>query len=113
MDRPAALALAEHLGARGKGDRQDLAVYLVGLLLSRLARTGAGHPPGAEAAPGEGDMLRRLAPDAAAGRAWATLQAEITDRLGRGLAVNLDPPTLILDTLVRINEAAGQNAVRA
>jgi DNA polymerase-3 subunit delta' len=113
MDRPAALALAEQAGARGKGDRQDLAVFLIGLLLSRLARTGAGHPPRLEAAPGEGEVLRRLSPDAHAGRAWAALQGEVSDRLARGLAVNLDPPTLILDTLVRINEAAGPNAVRA
>lgn len=113
MDRPAALALAETMGARGKADRQEMGVYLVGLLLSRLARSGAGHPPAAEAAPGEFGVLQRLAPGAGAARGWAALQSELGDRLGRGLAVNLDPPTLILDTLVRINEAAGSNAVRA
>lgn len=113
MDRTAALALADRIGARGKSDRHEMGVYLVGLLLGRLARTGAGHPPAAEAAPGEFEMLRRLSPDAAAARGWAGLQSDLGDRLGRGLAVNLDPPTLILDTLVRINEAAGSHAVRA
>jgi DNA polymerase-3 subunit delta' len=113
MDREAAVKLAEHMGARGQGERQELAVYLVGLLLGRLARTGAGHPPAAEAARGEAAMLHRLAPDARAGQGWAAHQSELTARLAQGLAVNLDPATLILDTMLRINEAAGALAVRA
>ncbi|MGI1660656.1 DNA polymerase III subunit delta' [Palleronia sp. KMU-117] len=113
MDREAAVKLADHIGARGQGERQELAVYLVGLLLGRLARCGAGHPPMAEAAPDEAALLRRLSPDAAAGRHWAALQSNLTARLGQGLAVNLDPATLILDTMIRINEAAGPLSVRA
>jgi DNA polymerase-3 subunit delta' len=113
MDREAAVKLADHVGARGQGERQDLAVYLVGLLLGRLARSGAGHPPAAEAAPGEAALLRRLSPGATAGRHWAALQSDLTARLGQGLAVNLDPATLILDTMIRINEAAGPLSVRA
>jgi DNA polymerase-3 subunit delta' len=113
MDREAAVKLAEHMGARGQGERQELAVYLVGLLLGRLARTGAGHPPAAEAARGEAEMLARLSPDARAGQAWAAHQSDLTARLAQGLAVNLDPATLILDTMLRINEAAGALAVRA
>ncbi len=113
MDREAVVKLAEHMGARGQGERQELAVYLVGLLLGRLARTGAGHPPAAEAARGEAAMLARLSPDARAGQAWAAHQSDLTARLAQGLAVNLDPATLILDTMLRINEAAGALAVRA
>ena len=113
MDREAAVKLADHMGARGQGERQELAIYLVGLLLGRLARAGAGHPPAAEAARGEAAMLARLSPDARAGQAWAAHQSDLTARLAQGLAVNLDPATLILDTMLRINEAAGALAVRA
>jgi DNA polymerase-3 subunit delta' len=58
-------------------------------------------------------MLARLSPDARAGQAWAAHQSDLTARLAQGLAVNLDPATLILDTMLRINEAAGALAVRA
>jgi DNA polymerase-3 subunit delta' len=113
MDRPSALALADRAAARGATERLDLTFFLIDLAIARLARSGAGHPPAAEAAPGEAALLRRLSPDPAAARIWADLQTRLSARTAHGRAVNLDPATLILDTLVRINETAGQIAPRA
>ena len=50
--------------------------------------------------------LARLSPDPAAARQWATLQQELSARAGHALAVNLDPATLILDMVLKMNETA-------
>ncbi len=109
LDRPRALALAEAAAQRNAGDRFRLLLDLTNILLARLARTGAsGLPPSPEAAPCEADLLCRLAPDAARGRAWATVAAEISGRTRHGLAVNLDPAALVLDTVFRIQDVAAR-----
>ncbi|MFP4326783.1 MAG: DNA polymerase III subunit delta', partial [Paracoccaceae bacterium] len=48
----------------------------------------------------------RLAPTPEAGRRWAGLAQEVSDRLAHGLAVNLDPAALILDTVLKIKDRA-------
>ncbi len=112
LDRPAAVKLAEEAAVRGREARRDLMLELLELLLARLARAGAGHPPPFEAAPGEGDLLARLAPDPAAGRRWAELQQALSDRARQGLAVNLDASGLILDMVLKINETAAEILAR-
>ncbi|PYE80857.1 DNA polymerase III subunit delta' [Pseudoroseicyclus aestuarii] len=106
LDRPALLKLADSAGARGAEARFDLMIDLIGLLLSRAARAGAMGPPAREGAPGEARLLARIAPDAAAARRWAGLEQELTARARSGRAVNLDPSALILDTLLKIEQAA-------
>ena len=105
LNRAAAVALADAAGGRNAGVR-DLTLRLIDLCLIRLARTGAGHPPAAEAAPGESAQLARLAPDPDAGRRWATLQQALSTRGAHGVAVNLDPSSLILDMLLKVNDTA-------
>ena len=111
MDREGVLRLAEDAAGRGNEGRRDLTVTLLGTVLSRLAVTGAIGPPEAEAAPGEAEVLRRLAPGPAAGRIWAEAEAELGPRARRALAVNLDPALVLLDTMRRIDETAAR-AVR-
>lgn len=107
FDRAAALKLAETAAARGAEARRDLLFELIDLLLSRLARTGAtGLAPGAEAAPQEAATLARLAPDQTMGRAWAQVAQETGARSRHGIAVNLDPAALVLDTLIKISQTA-------
>jgi DNA polymerase-3 subunit delta' len=65
-----------------------------------------------EAAPGEGALLARLAPDPMAGRAWANLHQSLGARARHGRAVNLDPAALLLDMILRIDETAGRLAAR-
>lgn len=110
LDRPAALALAGEVTARGAESRRDLLLSLVDIALARLARTGAGVPPGAATGPAEARLLARLAPGPAASRAWAELSHDTGARAATALAVNLDPAGIILDILLKINETAGRLA---
>lgn len=108
LDRPRALRLAEAAAARGATDRLALIMGLTDLLLARLARSGATrHPPRIEAAPGEAALMARLAPGPAQARAWADAAQTISARAVHGRAVNLDPASLVLDTVFRIQKTAG------
>ncbi|MGI3212486.1 DNA polymerase III subunit delta' [Roseovarius tibetensis] len=107
LDQARALKLADSVAARGAEERRDLLFALVDLFMTRLARTGAlGAPPIVEAAPGEAALLSRLAPDAGRARAWADCAQEIGARARHGRAVNLDPASLVLDTVFRIQQTA-------
>ena len=107
MDRARALKLAEAAAQRGAEVRLELLFTLIDTLLARLARTGAtGAPPAVEAAPNEAATLTRLSPDPMHGRRWAELSQEISARSRHGLAVNLDPAALVLDTLLKMGDCA-------
>ncbi|MBB3996061.1 DNA polymerase-3 subunit delta' [Sulfitobacter undariae] len=107
MDRARALKMAELAAARGGEAKRDLLFTLIDLLLSRLARTGAmGTPPQPQAAMGEADILMRLSPTPHQARIWADLAAEIGGRARHGIAVNLDPAALVLDTFFKMAKAA-------
>lgn len=110
MDRAAALALAEGASGRGSEGRRDLTVRLIETALGRLALAGVAGPL-PPAAADEAATFGRLAPGPGAARVWAEAQAGLGDRLRQGLAVNLDPATLLLDILRRIDETAAR-AVR-
>ncbi|MDA0961701.1 MAG: DNA polymerase III subunit delta', partial [Proteobacteria bacterium] len=71
-----------------------------------LARTGAQGTPLPEAAPGEAAAFARLAPDAVAARSWTDAAQRITARARHGLAVNLDPAALVLDTVLTLAKPA-------
>jgi DNA polymerase-3 subunit delta' len=108
LDRARALRLADGVAQRGAETRRELLFSLLDLCLARLARTGAtGTPPATEAVPGEAALLARLAPDAARARLWAQVSQEVGARARHGLAVNLDPASLVLDTVFRMKQTAG------
>lgn len=111
-DRPRALKLSTLATGAANADRYDLILHLFDLFLTRLARTGAGLPPAAEAAPNEAAILSRLSPGGPAARAWAATQQELSAAAQHGRAVNLDPSALILDMVFRINETADAVAAR-
>lgn len=107
MDRARAIKLAEAAAQRGAEEKLALLFTLIDLLLSRLARTGAtGTPPAVEAASGEAQLLQRLSPNPNQGRVWAQVAQEISARAQHGMAVNLDPAALVLDTLFKMGDAA-------
>ena len=111
FDAARAQALADTAAARGGEERRVLLHHLIDLALSRLARAGVtGAGPSAEAAPGEAEVLARLAPDARSGRIWAQAAEEIGARLRHGEAVNLDPAAMILDTVFKLQSIAGGQA---
>ncbi|MGV6810618.1 MAG: DNA polymerase III subunit delta' [Brevirhabdus sp.] len=105
LDRGVAVKLAESAAQRGGEAKLDLLLSLMDLLLSRLARAGAGVPM-AEAAPGEAALFARLCPGPDAARGWAELAQELSARAGHGRAVNLDPAAMILDMVFRIDQKA-------
>ncbi len=108
LDRPRAIALAESVAARGREERLDLLFALMDLAVFRLARTGVtGTPPVIEAARNEARVMSRLAPTPMAGRAWAALAQSSGDRARHGRAVNIDPAALVLDSLLRLRDCAG------
>ena len=82
------------------------------IFLSRLARSGIMGPPKPEAASGESALFSRLSPHANAARSWADAQATLGARARRGRAVNLDPAALLIDMILKIDQTAGQLALR-
>ncbi|MFL4471611.1 DNA polymerase III subunit delta' [Tateyamaria armeniaca] len=106
LDRARALALADSAGARGADAKLDLLYTLIDIALSRLSRTGAGHPPSVEAANGEAATFARLAAQPATARAWAETAQTALERARHGRAVNLDPGALVLDTLFKLSDTA-------
>jgi DNA polymerase-3 subunit delta' len=112
LDRPRALALAEAGAGRGAEASFDLILRLVDLFLARLARAGVTGGPPPEAAPGEAALIARLAPDATAALVWADLAQSLSARARRGRAVNLDPASLLMDMVLKIDETAGTLAPR-
>ena len=112
MDRPRLLAFAETGSGKGNEPRFDLALTLMDLLLARLARAGTLGTTPPEACPGEAALLARLSPDPWAARQWADLAQSLSARARRGKAVNLDPAALLMDSLLKIDEMAGQLAQR-
>ena len=109
VDRQQALAIAESFGARGQGEKFALLLDLIDLFLARVARAGV---VGATQStfPNEAKLFQRLATDPWRARRWAELQQELGQRARRGNAVNLDPSALILDIVLRINQAAANMA---
>ncbi|ARO15447.1 DNA polymerase III subunit delta [Ketogulonicigenium robustum] len=105
FDRPRARALTTAVTARGADGKLALLVDLIDLFLSRAARAGILGAPLPEAAPDEAALLHRLSPHNGAARLYADLQQTLSAKVRQGLAVNLDPAMLILDTLLQIEDA--------
>ena len=108
LDRALALKLAEATAGKSGDLAFDLTLSLLDRALARLARQGAMGLPLPEIVPGEARTLARLAPDAAAARAWADLSANLTARARRGRAVNLDPAALTFDMFLDLDRTAAQ-----
>lgn len=106
LDRVQALAFAEAGAGRGAEAQFDLIVMLMDLFLARLARAGTRGLAPPEAAPGEAALIARLAPSPWAAREWASLAQSLGLRARRGRSVNLDPAALLMDMLLKIDEAA-------
>jgi DNA polymerase-3 subunit delta' len=106
LDRPAAIRLAESCIGKNSEPRFSHLLDLLDLFLSRAARAGLFGEPPVQGAPGESRLLARLSPHDAAARAWAALQQDLSTRVRHGKAVNLDPSSLILDMLWRIEDTA-------
>lgn len=106
IDRPAALRLADSCVGRTADVRFGMTLDLIDLFLSRAARAGLLGPPATQGAPGEARLLARIAPNDVMARKWAQLQQDLSQRSRHGRAVNLDPASLILDIIFKIEDTA-------
>jgi DNA polymerase-3 subunit delta' len=107
MDRTRAIRIANACVGRGNEANYALTLDLIFILLARLSRYGAGHGGAqTEAAPNEARMLADRANGPKEARAWAQLSAELTERTNHARAVNLDPSSVILDMLLKIDQTA-------
>ena len=111
-NRTAVLRLAESCAARGADTHYGLTLDLIDQFIARAARTGLFGVPSMQAAPNEARLLARLSPNDHAARAWARLQQDLTGRVRRGRAVNLDPASLILDMIFKIEHTARSVAAK-
>ena len=104
--RPKALALGEACAGRGAEVRYSLTRRLISLALTRMARQGATGQAAPQAAPGEAETFARLSPTPSAARAWAELAQQLEARASHAAAVNVDPASVILDTLLALEKQA-------
>lgn len=106
LDRQKAIALADSITGKANEPRYDLLLGLIELFLARLARAGLVGPPVPEGAPGEAELMARLAPDGAAAMKWASLHQSLGARARHGKGVNLDPAALVMDMVLEMTAAA-------
>lgn len=106
MDRQRAIKLAESCAGRGSETRFGLTLDLLDQFLSRLASTGIRGEPNAQGAAGEARLLARLSPHNHAAREWAKAAQTLGASARRAKSVNLDPASLILDMLFKIETVA-------
>jgi len=106
MDRPTAIHLAESCTSKAGAARYDVAIRLIGVLMHRIASAGVFGPPKIAVSPAEASLLTRLAPSVHAARGWADLAQTLSERAAHARAVNLDPASVILDMLLKIDQMA-------
>lgn len=103
VDRAGMTALANACAARKDADRYRLVLSLIETLIARLARAAAtGHRPD-EAAPGEADLIARVAGKPAQAVLWADALARVSASARHAVAVNLDPAQCVIDTMLELD----------
>ena len=65
-----------------------------------------GHTSADQILAEEKEIFRKLCPNSIVAAKWAELAQTQSKSLKHGLAVNLDPGSLILDTIFRIEDCA-------
>ena len=109
MDRDKVLSFANAYAGKSASDDFETLIAMVEILIARLARSGAtGQPLAQTVSDQEFEIFQKLCPTPALARKWADLNHEISSRLRHGRAVNLDPVSMILDTLFKVEECAAR-----
>jgi DNA polymerase-3 subunit delta' len=107
LNQSAALKLAESFGGQANSERFDLLIDLIEYILGQTAKTSL-IPLDPDAYPTALDqkLFTKLHKGPIGARKWALVQQDISQRMRHGKAVNLDPVTLILDMLFKIEKCA-------
>ena len=87
--------------------RLELFVELLNMVIARISKSGiTGHSSSGQILEDEKEIFVKLCPSPNFSAKWAELAQTQSERLKHGLAVNLDPGSLILDTFFRIEDCA-------
>ena len=93
-------------GAKNRS-RLELFIELLNVVVARISKSGiTGHSSSHEYLIDEKEVFRKLCPTPNISKRWAELAQTQSQNLKHGLAVNLDPGSLILDTFFRIEDCA-------
>lgn len=107
IDRDKVLSFANSYSGKSASDEFETLITMIETLIARLARSGAtGQPPALAVSDQEFEIFQKLCPNPAFARKWANLNHEISARLRHARSVNLDPVSMILDTLFKIEDCA-------
>ena len=87
--------------------RLELLIELLNIVIARLSKAGiTGHSSSNQIIEDEKAIFLKLCPNPSIATKWAELAQTQSENLKDGLAVNLDPGSLILDTFFRIEDCA-------
>mgnify|MGYP003298713428 FL=1 len=87
--------------------RLELFVELLNMVVSRISKAGImGYSSEDQILEDEKEIFTKLCPNPIIAKKWAELAQTQSENLKHGLAVNLDPSSLILDTFFRIEDCA-------
>ena len=87
--------------------RLELFIELLNTVIARLSKAGImGYSSADQIIEDEKEIFTKLCPNRISAKKWAELAKTQSENLKHGLAVNLDPGSLILDTFFRIEDCA-------
>ena len=87
--------------------RLDLFVELLNMVIARISKAGImEYSSEDQILEDEKEIFTKLCPNPIIAKRWAELAQTQSENLKHGLAVNLDPSSLILDTFFRIEDCA-------
>ncbi len=108
MDRATAVQIAESCVGKQGVDRYDLTVSLIHRLLYRLALSGANPQLVQTISEREQALFAGLSRTVTSAQRWATLAQSLAERAAHARAVHLDPASVIIDMLVKIDQTAAR-----
>ena len=77
------------------------------MVIARMSKAGImGYSSADQILEDEKEIFTKLCPNTIIAKKWAELAQTQSENLKHGLAVNLDPSSLILDTFFRIEDCA-------
>jgi len=105
LDGKLALSISELVSSKKNNHKIDLILELIEVIISRLAFSGIGKDfP--EIIPNEKKTLIELCFNLEQSQKWASLVGKLRAKVDYGMKVNIDPGTLILNTLIVMNKTA-------